>query len=480
MRPNLARFLYLGLQDIRGIPVRSCLSQLEKTQQLSAEDLRKFQWQRLKETLKHAYDHVPYYRRTWSALKLDPDQINNPEDYRRIPLLAKQDVRQYAKELQADDIRTRPLRRFTSGSTGIPLGIVQDGRARAAVWAAKYRGHRWHGVDIGDRTAWIRGMPLRGVARLTKRLQDAMANGLRLFPNDISPQSAEQFHRSLRRFQPSLLEGYPSALYQLARMLCSQQLDGRALGLRLIVTGGEVLDEFQRAFLQDVFGCPVADEYGCAEVGILGFECPAGRSHIPLENVYVETISSANAARASSSELVVTSLVNGAMPFIRYRLGDWCQIDASVCRCGRVAPTVSGLDGKVSSFVRASDGRWLHDSVIREVIHQIEERHLGVDQIRFTQQEDGGMAVEIVQGDGFRPEAPVVIEEALKAALGASLGVRIRLVEHIAPKYSGKFCYFVSNLSGSAHEAGQVVERDGTTQAVNRTVPSTRESTHAS
>jgi len=480
MHPKIGKALYLGLQDLRGIPVRSYLNWLEQTQRLSAEELRQLQWKRLKRTLQHAYEHVPYYRNTWDALKVHPDRIRTPEDFQQIPFLMKQDVREHAKELRADDTHGRTFYRFTSGSTGVPLGIEHSANSRAAMWAAKYRGHRWHGVDIGDRTAWVRGMPLHGVARLTKRLQDAMANGLRLFPNNISPESAEPFHRSLRRLRPSILEGYPSALYQLARMLRSQQLDGRTLGLRLIVTGGEVLDEFQRAFLQDVFGCPVADEYGCAEVGILGFGCPADRRHIPVENVYVETIASANGANTGSSELVVTSLVNGAMPFIRYRLGDWCQIDASTCRCGRVAPTVAELDGKVSSFVRASDGRWLHDSVIREVIHQIEERHLGVDQIRFTQQEDGGMAVEIVQGDGFRPEAPVVIEEALKAALGASLGVRIRLVEHIAPKYSGKFCYFVSNLSGSAHEAGQVVERDGTTQAVNRTVPSARESTHAS
>ncbi len=454
MHPKIGKALYLGLQDLRGIPVRSYLNWLEQTQRLSAEELRQLQWKRLKRTLQHAYEHVPYYRNTWDALKVHPDRIRTPEDFQQIPFLMKQDVREHAKELRADDTHGRTFYRFTSGSTGVPLGIEHSANSRAAMWAAKYRGHRWHGVDIGDRTAWVRGMPLHGVARLTKRLQDAMANGLRLFPNNISPESAEPFHRSLRRLRPSILEGYPSALYQLARMLRSQQLDGRTLGLRLIVTGGEVLDEFQRAFLQDVFGCPVADEYGCAEVGILGFGCPADRRHIPVENVYVETIASANGANTGSSELVVTSLVNGAMPFIRYRLGDWCQIDASTCRCGRVAPTVAELDGKVSSLVRASDGRWLHDSVIRNIIYQIEQHRMGAAQIRFVQEQDFSVTVDLVHGERFRSETVEHINRSLKQLLGEPVVVRVRFVEHIPQKDSGKFCYFISRLPESERAAG--------------------------
>ncbi len=460
MHPKVGKALYLGLQDLRGIHIRSHLSWLEQTQRLPVDELRQLQWERLQRTLQHAYHHVPYYRARWKAIKLHPDQIRTPEDFQQLPILTKQDVREHAKELRADNARGRTFHRFTSGSTGVPLGIEHSANSRAAMWAAKYRGHRWNGVDVGEKTVWVRGMPANGAAYAARRVDDWLTNGVRLFPGEIVPGLVTRFHQRLQRFHPRLLEGYASALYQMAKLMQELKLDGRALGLRLVVAGGEVLYDFQRTCLQEVFGCPVADEYGCAEVGIIGFDCEHGRRHIPVENVYVETQPCTPGIRARSSELIVTSLVNDAMPFVRYRLGDLGTIETQPCRCGRAAPTVAGLDGKITGLIRTADGRWLHDSVIRNVIYQIEQHRMGVAQIRFAQEEDASVTVEIVRGEHFHSETVEHVWRSLKALLGERAVVHIRFVERIPQKDSGKFCFFVSRLPESAREAGQVVGQD--------------------
>ncbi len=411
MHPKLGKTLYFGLQGLRGIHIRSYLSWLESTQWLSTDELRQLQWRRLRRTIQHAYHHVPYYRAKWNALKLHPDQIRTPEDFQHLPLLTKQDVRNHTQELRADDARGRTFYRFTSGSTGVPLGIEHDANSRAAMWAAKYRGHRWHGIDVGEKTALVRGAPGKPAALRIKRLQDALMNVLRLFPHEISPQSVTAFYRQLAHWHPRQLEGYPAALHQMAKLLQELELDGRALGCQLVVTGGEAPHDFQRTCLQEVFGCRVADEYGCAEVGILAFECPAGRRHIPVENVYIET----QPGLQGATELVFTGLVNQAMPFIRYQLGDLGILETEPCPCGRVAPTVTKLQGKNVGLVRTMAGRWIHDIVIRDLIYQIEHRQMGVEQIRFIQEPDASMAVDIVRETSFRAETVVYLEQAAPA-----------------------------------------------------------------
>lgn len=96
---------------------------LAESQWWSSEQLQTYQWQQLQALLQHAYQHVPYYRRTWSEAGISPADIQSPLDMRKIPLLTKEQVREHRDELIADNYRHRLLKTNTGGSTGEPLEL---------------------------------------------------------------------------------------------------------------------------------------------------------------------------------------------------------------------------------------------------------------------------------------------------------------------------------------------------------------------
>jgi phenylacetate-coenzyme A ligase PaaK-like adenylate-forming protein len=117
---------------------------------------------------------------------------------------------------------------------------------------------------------------------------------------------------SLNEFQPDMLIGYTTAL----KILAEQQRAG-ALGLKRVVhiaTAGEVTTEADRAFLEQTFGCPLTNTYGCSEhLGMGG--SPPGSSNIVLrdDDLIFEFY---------SDHSVITNLFNYTLPLIRYRMAD--------------------------------------------------------------------------------------------------------------------------------------------------------------
>ena len=86
----------------------------------------------------------------------------------------------------------------------------------------------------------------------------------------------------------------------------------------------------------------VVDIYSCTEAGYLAFSCPEqGNLHVQAESVIVEVLDRAGkpCAPGEEGEVVVTPLLNFAMPLIRYAVGDRAVV-GEPCACGRGLPTL--------------------------------------------------------------------------------------------------------------------------------------------
>ena len=94
------------------------LAEYERSQWLSADAITALQWQKLKALIEHCWREVPYYRRSWTALGVTPADIRTREDYARLPVLTKADIRAHFSDLVATSYRGRLLTKATGGSTG--------------------------------------------------------------------------------------------------------------------------------------------------------------------------------------------------------------------------------------------------------------------------------------------------------------------------------------------------------------------------
>ena len=166
-----------------------------------------------------------------------------------------------------------------------------------------------------------------------------------------------EFHQELHRYRPRIIQAYARAVVMFARFLQAAGLTAHQP--HSIVTSAEILEKEDRDLLEQVFSCPVYNRYGCREVSVLASECSAHSGlHVMAEGLYLE-IETPNgpAAPGEMGAVLVTDLLNGAMPLIRYRIGDMAAWADGPCPCGRGLPRLERVAGRVTDFLIGADGR---------------------------------------------------------------------------------------------------------------------------
>src|SRR5690606_3520997 len=113
------RVLYPAYESgLRGRKTLAYLREYDKQQWLSRDEIAALQWTKLKRLIDHCAAEVPYYQRRWREIGVAPGDIRDLDDYARLPLLTKQDIRDNQEALKAPAFRDSLLFKATGGSTG--------------------------------------------------------------------------------------------------------------------------------------------------------------------------------------------------------------------------------------------------------------------------------------------------------------------------------------------------------------------------
>jgi len=216
------------------------------------------------------------------------------------------------------------------------------------------------------------------------------------------------------------------------------------LGVRVAFVTSERLYDDQRADIEAVFGCRVANGYGGRDAGFIAHQCPEGSMHITAEDIIVETVDAAgrSSAPGEAGEIVVTHLATRDFPFIRYRTGDVGVLDQRLCACGRGLPILSEIQGRTTDFVVARDGTVMHGLALIYVVRDIP----GVERFKIVQEDLEHTRVLVVTGPEFDPSALLVIEQGIGQRLGEGVTVTVEQVADIPAEASGKFRYITSRI----------------------------------
>jgi phenylacetate-CoA ligase len=275
-------------------------------------------------------------------------------------------------------IKPRSWRNFlrnsiqTSGTSGEPMTLHQDYMALLKEEAFVHRQLRWSGYRSGDRRAWLRGDIIRPTTKATAAVtcRDWWTNTLFLSSYHISNDTAASYVNTLAKFDPVLLQAYPSSIFALASWMLLHGVKWEGRSLRAIVTSSETLSEEMRTTIEAAFGSLVFDWYGQAERVVAIGTCEHGNRHVLTDYGRTELIP----AGENRYELVGTGYNNSAMPLTRYRTGDFVTLDKQSCACKRVFPTVREVLGRVDDVLVLSDGRTIGrlDHVFKGVENMIQ------------------------------------------------------------------------------------------------------------
>jgi phenylacetate-CoA ligase len=446
MHSGLALVTYKLIQLCRGERVFDALHDLEKSQWDAHETIGQLQWEKLKRLVRHAYDHVPYYRAMYDAAGFHPERLQTANDVRLIPPISKQVVRDNAEDLIAQDREYRFSEDSTSGSSGPTTIVYTDRTALAYQHAAVFRAYRWMGLRIGERLIRFWGIQLDARRKLKDSLKDHLLNRRTFSTHGLDKESLDRYYTQLVRFQPAAFYGFTSGIYEFARYVKESSLPLGKVHLKAIIVTGEPLLTHQREIIESVFECRVFNEYGCAEFGPVAYECPKGALHITAENVLVEVEAGEDRSQSGRGNLIMTELNNSGMPMVRYRMGDVGILASEPCECGRGLPVLKEITGRSLDFVQTADGRKVHGMYF----DYLPKYFIGeIHQFQIIQEDLQHITIRVVKDGAFNDGTIPRFEEKLRRVLGDSVVLHYKLEDVAFREATGKHKLVVSKINQS-------------------------------
>jgi phenylacetate-CoA ligase len=406
-----------------------------ESQWLAEDLLRELQFDRLRSLLKHAYDTTRYYRELFDDMGLRPQDIRSLSDYARyVPPLEKRHVRERLEDLVSSEWKDRCEMGLTSGSTGMPTRYAHPKSfpMYIALWA-------WVdsmcGLEGGERTLHLWGNEFGGGRY---HIFESQNNTHRFSIYCLPPNGFEELLDLIVEWRPEFIYGYASLLTAVAEAL--EERGHRALGVKALRTTSEKLFDRQRETMERVFGGPVFDHYASLEIYSLGIECSEHEGmHLfsPLRLFELEPLDECD---SQTGELLVTDLVNVAMPFLRYRIGDVVTLDRRPCHCGRRLPRAT-IYGRASDLIRLRDGSILGSHFFDDLVEP--ER---VERYRIHQRSLDRLDVHIQPTDLFTLDYRDFILGEIEEKLGF-VDVRCFVTDEIDAVVAGKYRDMRSDVS---------------------------------
>ena len=312
----------------------------------SRDEIAALQRERLRATLRRAYDRVPHYRRAFDAVGVHPDDFRDLPDLAKFPFTTKDDLRaNYPFGLFAVPREQVVRLHASSGTTGKPTVVGYTARDVETWSDVVARSIRASGGRPGMivHVAYGYGLFTGGLGAH----YGAERLGCTVVP--VSGGMTERQVQLIQDLAPDVIMVTPSYMLAILDEFRARGLDPRATSLRIGIFGAEPWTNAMRAEIEDAFDMHAVDIYGLSEVigpGVAN-ECVETKDglHVWEDHFYPEIVDPATGAvlpDGEKGELVFTSLTKEAMPVIRYRTRDLTRLLPGTARSMRRMEKITG------------------------------------------------------------------------------------------------------------------------------------------
>ena len=320
--------------------------ELEGIETASRDELQALQLQRLKWTLRHAYDNVAHYRTAFDAAGVRPDDLRTLDDLAKFPFTVKTDLRDHYPFGMFAVPRERVVRiHASSGTTGRPTVVgytAKDIETWATVMARSIRAAGGRAGDIVH-VAYGYGLFTGGLGAH----YGAEKLGCTVIP--MSGGMTERQVQLIVDFKPDIIMVTPSYMLAIAEEMERQQVDPRQTSLKIGIFGAEPWTPAMRRAIETKLDMDAIDIYGLSEIMGPGVaqECIETKDGLTIweDHFYPEVIdpqTGAVVAEGERGELVFTSLTKEALPMVRYRTRDLTRLLPPSARSMRRMERITG------------------------------------------------------------------------------------------------------------------------------------------
>lgn len=390
---------------------------------------------------------VPYYS-ALVASRQAPPAIRTWDDVKALPVLTRQSLQ---------DDRTAFIRRSappdsvmkTAGSTGTPIHVGMNQAERDLMRTVKLAAWQELGYTADSRLFIMWGhvhLLGSGLTRAINQAKRSMADRLlgyrRVNAYRLNPETCALFAEQLIAHRPIGFISYASALDLFARYTTAHRSRFRALGLRFVLATTEPPPRPDTvALLEDLFGCPLVQEYGGGEFGQVAFKKGGEPFQVYDDLNYVETEPPLPEG-PDEHPVLVTALYRRYVPLIRYRLGDGLVSPRRLSH-GHVA-AFDAVAGRLNDVIGLPGGDAIHSLSIFHCVHTEAE----VFNIQMVLR-DAGIEVRLVAPGADRESLERRIRERLVRVHPALGAVRFTYVDDVQTTRAGKRRWFLDERTST-------------------------------
>ena len=428
---NLMTFYYLGKLD-KKIPT-------------DYKKAKERQDKLVHQTMKRAYEHVPYYRAIFEEKGLTPDDFHSTEDLVKFPVMTRQDLRAWMQsEFEAHPDQKDEWEIFsTSGSSGVPLKFATTHREAACMNAN-----------------WIRVLMFAGYKPFTGKMLSFLTTH-----SKVDPKKGDSWVQKLgimrRKIVPEhlyvgegmrdlieLVNDYkPDCLCFRKNVLVRMALYAKKHGMsihkpKVYTPVSEMVDEATRRMLLDTFGPGLMDAYGCNETGSCAVKLPGMDSFYVYADTHVLNLIDENGNLSDEGRVIGTTLYKKDFPIINYEIGDTATSE-----------TVDGLrfiktiKGRTNDMVKHADGTETSATELMKIPNGI----TGIAQFRYVQTAIDEIHILLVQDPGDTSHSREEIEEFYNRKVEDLYGrpeykLVFEWMDEIPPDENGKMRCFVRKI----------------------------------
>lgn len=425
------------LMRIGGFPLDAAQNELKRIQALPDLSFLDWQLQRRWEIFNYHYQNNTQYRSFIGNA--------NPKVWDDIPVLKKESIQKpITSRLSNGFQRSSVFINHTSGSTGTPFYFAKDKFAHAMTWALIADRYSWHGIDIfKDRQARFYGIPFAQIPRMKEKVKDFLMNRVRFNVLDPTDHTQKSTLRRLISGNFDYINGYSRSLTIFSKYLLKSGivLKNEISSIRkCFVTSGMLTDE-DRQIISDALGICIINEYGASELSIIAFEDKEFDWLISDEELYVEVVDEKGQLLPAGSQgrLLVTSLFNKAMPFIRYDIGDIAVLGDN--KKGKYS-ILKSLVGRSNDYMVLKNGNLVTVAILEHVIKPILANNFELKEYLIRQWDFDIFSFEYVSDIDIEKTKEIQVKKDLEKYLGHPVIFNFLNCSKIERTSSWKLKYF--------------------------------------
>lgn len=431
---------------------------VEETLLTDQDEIARRASEKLRSTLTWAAQTIPAY----ADMKDVVTAGGTPEQWLdAFPLLSKQALKANERaHLSRAMPASRHLMTHTGGSTSVPMRLyLEKYVSRSKDFAYNGAFDRVAGIGRTDVIAALRGRTVPGADRPDGPIWmfDPIKRYLHLSSDHLEPEHMPRYIDALRRWKPTFIHAFPSALYPIARWLKAHPDEAISGRIRAIQLFSENVYAYQVESMREVFGCPVLLDYGHSERAAKAISFPDDDRYFfwPLYGKAELIGFDGRAVRTPGElgEIVATGFDNRVMPLIRYRTGDLATLTAADTGARASSFVVDRIDGRLQEFLVCRDRRLVSITTIGAAhFHEL----AAAERMQFVQERAGYATLKVESRTPLTPAARAALANGIAEKTQGGLAVEIVETPSISRTVSGKEKLLIQHLdvSGFLGSAG--------------------------